>query len=249
MKLKSLGFFLLITLLFSCQEKKHQAGICLSFDDRSIKEWFALRDLFNEYGVKATFFVTQFDSLSAEEIEMLHTLEKDGHEIASHGALHIDAEKTIKKYSYKEYFKTEIDPSITSMKKSGFEPVSFAYAYGTKYRFTDYLLLKKFKCTRGVADMRKEKDLSKHNEIFYSYDHNRKFISALIDRAGNVNDEMISRAINRASERNEVLMIFGHVPSETAVNEYSFDVNFLKSILEKAKSKQLKFYRFKDLVK
>lgn len=242
-------FSAVFIVLISCHKEIHQPGICLSFDDRSVNEWFSLRELFLKYDVKATFFVSEFDSLSVEEIEKLHLLEKDGHEIASHGARHVDAEKFIKKYSYKEYLKTEIDASIISMQKSGFNPVSFAYPYGSKYWFTDYMLLKKFKCTRGVADLRAEKDLTQHNELFYSFNGDNEFTALDIDRVSNLSKEMMIAALDRAQQENEVLLLFAHVPSSTSQNDYSFDVDFLKSLFKESSNRNLKFYRYSDLCK
>ena len=254
MKIKLLLLFLFtIALTFSCQQEKNQAGICLSFDDRTIKEWFALRDLFNQYEVKATFFISQFDSLAPDEIEMLHQFEKDGHEIASHGALHIQAEKYIKENSYKKYMALEIKPSIESMKKQGFNPVSFAYPYGSKYWFTDFMLLHKFKSTRGVASYHtvkdlKNKDLASVDEIYFDFDGERKLSSFEIDRKLQLTQEIMLSGLNRAEKRGEVIMLFAHVPSTDINNPYSFDVDFLKFILEEAKKRNMKFYRFKDLV-
>ena len=50
-------FILLGLLTFSCRENeiKH-SGICLSFDDRTVKEWYAIKDLLKKYNSQVTFF-------------------------------------------------------------------------------------------------------------------------------------------------------------------------------------------------
>jgi peptidoglycan/xylan/chitin deacetylase (PgdA/CDA1 family) len=232
----------------TCKQEKHQAGLCLSFDDRYVKEWYQMRGLFNQYKAHVTFFVSQFDSLSVDEIKMLHELQNDGHEIASHGAMHVQAESCIKEHSYKEYIAHEIDPSIASMKKEGFDPVSFAYPYGSKYWFTDYLLLKKFNCTRGVASLMNKASLKEVDDIFYNFNGNRKLFSFGIDTPSNLSHEAIIEAMERATLKNEVLLLNGHVPIQSSTPPtYSFDIKLLEFILKEAEQRHLVFYRFRDL--
>src|SRR5688572_11158013 len=124
--------FLLFALpIFSCQQSEiKRSGICLSFDDRTVKEWYKMNDLLKKYNSRVTFFITQFDSLDSAEIMMLRQLENEGHEIGSHGALHVISENYIKENSYSEYIKNEIDANSLAMKKNGFVPKSFSYPYG-----------------------------------------------------------------------------------------------------------------------
>src|SRR5579862_2460832 len=82
---------LLMCLLCSCTQNNKRGGICISFDDRSIKEWHDMRELLNQHKAKVTFFVCQFDLLTTREIKMLKELSEDGHEIALHGAIHVQA--------------------------------------------------------------------------------------------------------------------------------------------------------------
>src|SRR5438034_1387906 len=68
---------LIVFITTGCHQQKRNAGICLSFDDRYIKEWHEMRALLNRYHARVTFFVSQFDSLSATEIQMLADLQND----------------------------------------------------------------------------------------------------------------------------------------------------------------------------
>lgn len=237
-----------IAILAGCKQEKHTPGICLSFDDRYIKEWHQMRGLLNQYHAHVTFFVTQFDSLSEDEIKMLHDLQNDGHEIASHGALHIQAERYIKMHSYKDYIAHEIEPSIVSMKKAGFDPVSFAYPYGSKYWFTDYLLLKKFKITRGVSSLRSQSSLKDVDDIFYNFNGSRKLSAIELDGTTKLSTEGVIGAMDRAIQRKEVLLLSGHVPVQNATPSlYSFDIKFLEFVLKEAQGRHLAFYRIRDL--
>ncbi len=207
-----------------------------------------MRGLLNQYHARVTFFVSQFDSLSEEEIKMLHDLQNDGHEIGSHGAIHVQADSYIKEHTYKEYIANEIEPSISSMKKAGFDPVSFAYPYGSKDWFIDYLLLRKFKNTRGISFMRNQNNLVEVDDIFYGFNNDRKFLSLVFDGPTQPTEAAITVALERAVQKNEVMLLSGHTPIlEKKSALYSFDLSFLEFILKEANQRHLNFYRIKDL--
>jgi peptidoglycan/xylan/chitin deacetylase (PgdA/CDA1 family) len=239
-------FAVAIALLSSCNNRKRTPGICISFDDRSVKEWYTLRAMLRDHQAKVTFFVTQFDSLTPAEISMLKGFRDDGHEIASHGALHIVAENFIKKYSYKKYLAEEIDANTSAMKKQGFTPTSFAYPYGSKYWFTDYLLQRRFKVTRGVTGPKKDQSISEVKNTYYSFDGNRNISAIEFDWQNKLSESMIVDAINRAVENDNVLLLFAHQPSDSA-RDYTFDPKFLNFILDEAQRRHLTFFRTSDL--
>ncbi|HQB19807.1 MAG TPA: polysaccharide deacetylase family protein, partial [Bacteroidales bacterium] len=60
--MKTKNFFLLILscfiiLLFACKQTPKKGGVIISFDDNYIDEWFEFREVFNQYQIKATFFI------------------------------------------------------------------------------------------------------------------------------------------------------------------------------------------------
>ncbi|MFB9864855.1 polysaccharide deacetylase family protein [Rufibacter immobilis] len=223
-------------------------GLSLSFDDRAIDKWFDMRDIFKQYNARVTFFITQPDSLSQSEVEKLRILKQDGHEIGFHGTHHVVSEFYIRNKSYSEYFSYEITPGLKLMDSLGFKCTSFAYPYGSRYWFTDFLLLRKFKVLRGVSSVNKEKTLTKIDDIFFSLDKNRKLSAVGIDVNSGVDEKMLENAINRAITRKEVLLLYGHIPTNNReAKGYIFKVSFLKFILEKAKSNGLKFYTMSEL--
>jgi peptidoglycan-N-acetylglucosamine deacetylase len=239
-------FFLLVTC---CQQKEiRRPGICLSFDDRTVREWYSMKELLKEYNSHVTFFVTQFDSLDSVEVRMLKELQQEGHEIGSHGALHLLSESFIKENSYKEYIKKEIDASILAMKRNGFIPKSFAYPYGAKYWFTDMILLRKFDVLRGVERINTEKDLSLIDNIYYSFDGDRTLSAVGIDQYSGLTKDMIQKAIKRACDNKELLMLYGHSPiTNTDNGPYNFDVDLLEFILVEAKKNNLEHFSFSEL--
>lgn len=239
---------LCLVLISACRynDKPKAPGICISFDDRSIDDWFNMKNLFKEYDAHATFFITQFDSLDDTEIQMLKELQKDGHEIGFHGAKHVYAEYYIKENSYSAYLKNEIDDGLQSMRLAGFECRSFAYPYGSTYRFTDYLLLKRFDFVRLVAALRKGGDLKSIDEIYYSGGNTAAAIG--IDGGSGVTSTMIEGGLKRAKQNGEVLMIYGHQPVENKNPEpYQFNFQLLKQILKQSNQYGLKFYTFREL--
>jgi len=242
-------FIILVLVTFSCHENeiKH-SGICLSFDDRTVKEWYAIKDLLKKYNSHVTFFITQFDSLDSTEIRMLRELENEGHEIGSHGALHVISENYIKENSYEEYIKNEINANSLAMKKNGFFPKSFAYPYGAKYWFTDMLLLKKFKILRGVGTINNKRDLTLIDDIYYSFDGDRTLAAIGIDQGVGLTKEMIKNAIKRASVNHELLMLYGHSPiTKTDDGPYNFNIDLLEFILNEAKENHLKYFKYGEL--
>lgn len=250
-KLKSrikIAFFIICALLSCTAHDRYthtslpQAGICLSFDDRAVDAWFRMRELLAKYEAKVTFFVTQWDSLTPAEINKLKILQQDGHEIAFHGARHVLSEYYIKEHSLEDYLNTEILAGIKSMQAAGFYPTTFAYPYSAKYWGTDRELLKYFYVLRSEEPLRDKTDASTIDACYYENTGERLVYAITIDRNANLKAKGWEKALNRAWQNKEVLLLYGHTPMET------FDVAFLEEILAMAKSKNLKFFRTSDLI-
>jgi peptidoglycan-N-acetylglucosamine deacetylase len=221
---------------------KPQAGICISFDDAYVDEWFELREAFQKYDANVTFFVTKFDTLTPEQIQKLKVLQADGHEIGFHGAHHVLSEYYIKDHSLQDYVQFEIVDGIASMNEHGFYPTSFAYPYGAKYWGTDRELLKYFYVVRSSLPTNK-KHLIEIGDAFYSFGGERIVYSASFDKESGLNENEIEQAMIKAGKENTVLMLYAHSPQLT------FDVNVLEKILSLATTHQLKYFRVSDLVK
>ena len=235
-----------LLMAISCAPNNERTpGICLSFDDRTIDEWYAMMPLLEQYGAHVTFFVTQPDSLRPDEVVKLKAIAGHGHEIGSHGALHVNAETYIKKYGYNSYLRDEVDVSVEAMKRMGFDPVSFAYPYGAAYWFTDLLLLQRFDCVRSVSPV--GTDITRLDEIYYRFDSEKELSAVGIDAGSGLTRQMVIDAIGRAKERREVLMLYGHKPSATTGLPYQFDPSFLEFILEECRKAGLQFYTFREL--
>jgi hypothetical protein len=225
-------------------------GVCLSFDDRMISEWHGMRMLLKKYDARVTFFVTKFDSLSANEKSLLVELEDDCHEIGSHGALHVLAESYIKSFGYRQYLEQEVDASLRVMREEGFDPTAFAYPYGSKFWFTDQLILQRFKIVRGVAAVNPQIELSKMDDAYHTFDGGASINAVSIDCNSGLTEEALLMALDRAFRDRSVLMLYGHYAvnnCKLSTDQYSFDIDFLEFILSETVKRELVYYRMQDL--
>ncbi|WP_224999275.1 polysaccharide deacetylase family protein [Cesiribacter sp. SM1] len=248
-----LVFLLLMSFFFvsacSSDQAQQQAGICISFDDRSIKEWYSLQELLARYNAKVTFFISGAAALTAEEVRMLKELEQQGHEIGSHGALHVRARDYIREHSYQEYLRDEVFSNTRALEKKGFLPTAFAYPYGRGYWFTDLLLEKHFKAIRHAVSTDSIRGLSATDDIFFKLGESKELVAASIDANVHLNKEAIDNALQKAATENKVLMIFGHKPAQApSPGSYTFNIALLEYILQQANKHNLEFYRVSDLV-
>ncbi|MTI19527.1 hypothetical protein E1176_00690, partial [Fulvivirga sp. RKSG066] len=206
-------------LLFACilqslsctssPDKQKRPGICISFDDQYVKEWYSLTPLLKKNKAKVTFFVTKFDSLDYKEIELLRKLENEGHEIGSHGNMHVISGKYIKQYSWQDYIDNEIIANKIAMKAKGFEPVSFAYPYGAKYYLTDYFISNHHGAIRSDVAVNNERDLTLIDDIYYDFDGDFTFYSIGFDKVYHLTQKMVEQAMARAAKNNEILFLHG----------------------------------------
>jgi peptidoglycan/xylan/chitin deacetylase (PgdA/CDA1 family) len=256
---KNIFCLLLFVMVFACKQKKtvQQAGIAVSFDDRFVKEWYQLRPLLKKYNAKCTFYITQPDSLSDEEVKLLHELQKEGHEIGCHGAMHVRSMYYIWDFSLDEYMKNEIFPALTTMKKQGFSPKTFAHPGGSQTWYSDRELLKYFTLLRDVSMKTRTlwnfdytHEIEDIDEILYQHDGSRKVNALLIDTSAKLSIEDIKKGLKRASEEGSVMMIFGHKPlikTTQKTDEYGFDIQFLEQILSESAKLNLKTYTMQEL--
>jgi peptidoglycan-N-acetylglucosamine deacetylase len=253
------NLFILIFLFQACKQGNslQEAGIAISFDDRFVKEWYELRPLLKKYNARCTFFITQPDSLSHDEVIMLHQLQKEGNEIGCHGAMHVRSMYYIWDFSLDEYMKNEIFPALKTMKKQGFSPKTFAHPGGSQTWYSDRELLKHFTILRDVSmktrtlwDYDYTHEIEDIDEIFHQYNGTRKVNALLIDTSAKLTIEDIKKGLKRASKDGSVMMMFGHKPltkTTQKADEYGFDVKFLEQILEESAKLNLKTYTMQEL--
>lgn len=254
-----LYFFIILVIFIGCKQKKvvQQGGIAISFDDRFVNEWKALQPLLKKYNARCTFYITQPDSLSSEEVKLLHQFEDEGNEIGCHGAMHVRSMYYIWDFSLVEYMNNEIFPAVKAMKKQGFSPKTFAHPGGSQTWYSDRELLKHFTLLRDVSMKTRTlwnydytHEIEDIDEIFHQHDGTQKVNALLIDTSSKLTIEDIKKGLNRASEEGSVMMMFGHKPLTKTTqksDEYGFDVKFLEQILEESAKLNLKTYTMQEL--
>jgi peptidoglycan-N-acetylglucosamine deacetylase len=238
--------------LWGCQHKTSQsppaaAGIALSFDDRYVAEWTRLRPLLKKYNAHVTFYVTQFDSLTPQEITQLRELQRDGHEIGAHGAAHIRVLDWLRGGgSLDDFFKYEIEAELISM-----------HVGGQQTWWTDQRLLKNyFKLLRDVSMTERKlpfltlrQPVFSMDEIYYGFDSDRTVHALLIDQYTNITDAQLKDGLIRAKNTQSVLMLLGHHPLFAPSDEpYAFSVARLEKLLAEAQRMGLKTYTMSELV-
>ncbi len=230
---------------------QHTAGFALTFDDDNVEAWYGIRDLLKKYQTRATFFVTNVDNLSNQQIEMLFELESDGHEVGFHGKNHLDLNDYIRKASLDDYIRHEIITGVDEMAALGFDPTSFAYPGGSRNKSADVELLKYFKIIRGVSESQRHAPAHNVNQIgdvFYDFDGDRIVNGLGIDNHLQVSIEDLNSGFKRAVDNNEVLILYCHKPAYSD-SAYAININYLENILKNAREMNLKSFRISDLAR
>mgnify|MGYP000853969894 CR=1 FL=1 len=225
-----------------------QSGVVLTFDDKSVDEWYALNQIIApELKWKATFYVTRFASLNSDRISKLRNLQTAGHEIAGHGWNHLDAVKYIKEYGVESYINTEITPMLNLMRRSGLKVVNFAYPFGSRNSTTDSLLLNYFISLRGTTYSNKVTDVKNLN-CYYGFDRNRVVYGLGIDTIYNNSLSYIKSVLQYAKENRKIVILYAHKPVPVAApGEYQTGYATLQEICRYVKSNGMRFYNMRDL--
>lgn len=128
-----------------------RAALALSIDDSDVDAWLSARELLRQYGAKVSFYVTRFDRLTPARREALHLLAGDGHTIEAHGLRHLVAPDYVEEHGLAAYLRDEALPSIELLRADGFDPISFAYPYGSRTSELDRALLEHVQTVRSVT--------------------------------------------------------------------------------------------------
>lgn len=125
-------------------------GLAFGFDDRDLDGWHPLRALFDLYGAKVTFFISEFHTLTPEQRAKLHDLAGDGHAIEYHSTSHENAATYARELGIDRYLAEDILPDLEAMRADGFDPQVFAYPFGARTAETDAALLQQFRLLRAI---------------------------------------------------------------------------------------------------
>ena len=238
----------------------------MTFDDKSVRDWYEVDQALDKYNWKATFFVSQFHSLDIQEKQKLYELQHKGHEIASHSKNHLDATKYISTHSIDEYISAEVLPSIIQMKNEGFIVTSFAYPYGAREtpvtlqskiagkikkvlfggatNALDSMLLEKFEIIRGIANG------TKNPATLNSYSSGSRLVFGLgIDESVGNDIEYLYEILQYAKENNKIAIFYSHhVTEDSNPPEYTSTYKTLEKISRFVVNNNMHFLTMKDLL-
>lgn len=227
-----------------------RAGFVLTFDDNYVEEWYTLSMLLNENNVTATFFVSNFNSLSEDKVSLLRTLNSEGFEIGAHSFSHKDPLQYLTQHTVNEYVTEEILQEIDNMSEEGFSPASFAYPYGNNVDSLDASLLQYFTLLRDVAEIQRQpltKKINEIDEIYYSFDGSRIIQALGIDKNFNISIDDIKEAFLRAKQNNEAVVFYAHKPVSQSTAPYQIELTYIQQIISEAAALGLKSYTFSEL--
>ncbi|NLI92466.1 MAG: polysaccharide deacetylase family protein [Peptococcaceae bacterium] len=222
------------------------SGIILTFDDKSVDDWYSFLVLNNKYGVRATFYVSSFHTLDLDKLIKLKLLQDAHNEIGYHTTNHINALRFLKQNSMDDYMKSEIFPDFNLMKEKGFHVQSMAYPYGAGNGDLDKELLKYFKNVRYTSYPQKDKRIADLDSVYLKNKH-QKVVSAVgIDNGYGHSLEEIFQGIDRAYNNHEILVLYGHVLSNKP-GSLNTNMDRLETIIQYAQKKGMKFHTISDL--
>jgi hypothetical protein len=131
--------------------RARRAGICLSFDDNDIDDWYELRDLLARHNAHVSFFVTEYAQFTADQRAKLHVLYAGGNTIEAHGVNHAYATAYLPEHGLAAYLDNEVQPSIDILRADGFTPVAYAHPGGAHTRELDEALAGRIRFARSIS--------------------------------------------------------------------------------------------------
>jgi peptidoglycan/xylan/chitin deacetylase (PgdA/CDA1 family) len=225
------------------------AGFVLSFDDAYVDAWWETADLLEAHGARATFFVSRIDRLDEEQVERLRQLEARGHEVGCHGYRHLKAGVVDREGGADAWAAEEILPALDAFADAGLAPTSFAFPHGEHTDDTGEAALRYFDRVRGSRFIGPVPEVRDVDAVFLPAAElpGRRFsCSFAIDERYGITSDRLTRALERASERDEVLALYGHEPLEDADGGYETSHALLRVLLEHAAEDGLRSYLYRE---
>ncbi|QDT10945.1 polysaccharide deacetylase family protein [Planctomycetes bacterium K23_9] len=230
--------------------KLTKGGVVLTFDDRNFDDWVNTLSLFDEFNVKATFFI--HGKIDGPARMAIAQLKLHGHAIGSHSVSHLKAVEYFEANSAEKFLQTEIDPQMREFESAGVDVVSFAYPMSRNNTTTDKTLLKVFRHLRTGRNITEGKRFRDDDAFFVKAtevsEHGCLYAKG-IDHAPWRPDRtyaQIDGALERAAANDEIIVLYAHRISETGTRNY-LTPEALMRVISKAKSIGLQFYTFDQL--
>jgi peptidoglycan-N-acetylglucosamine deacetylase len=239
---------LCITLVMSGGCKKFQKegqmkrpGVALTFDDNRIDNWIEFLPFLDSAGVKATFYISNYNRFKDAQKKKLALLQQHGHEIAFHTTNHYNMEEYVYKanHTIDDLLRCEVEAGLKLMNRDGFYPVTFAYPYGAHNGVFDKALLHYFKSVRalnGTQDFTRSLVATDKNNVLYGLG---------IDRSSKRSDADINNILSSAKDNNTCAVFVAH--DINSPSKFSVSLRRLEQIVKFVKENNLKFYTVSEI--
>ncbi len=205
--------------------------------------------MFSRYNAKATYFVSQPDSINAEGFSKLRRLQYWGHEIASHTldhkgiASHYNSDPAL----IDDYEDEQIVPSIKKLERQALRISTFAHPFGQYTEEYNEMLKQNFIFLRATAYSNSNRPVAEVEEAFFSRENTTGLIYGVgIDNIYNNPLSEIEDGLIAAKNNNEVLILYGHKITNDE-GRYHIPPSKLEDILRIAYELELEFYTISEL--
>lgn len=220
-------------------------GILLTVD-KPVDTWYYLKDFLKENNVKLTFYIEMYQDLQDTSKVKMKALMADGHEMAHHTSTHPHSDDYVKQYGIDAYMKKEIFAMTDSMKKDGFNPVTYAYPFGDCTTELDTRLLEHFNSLRKVLGTYMNKRIADMDQVYFRYGDIKLFYGIGIDVRYNRSLDEVFEALEKAKNSRQTVSLYCHYLSVDGKPHEGSDSHILeddfKKIILKAKELGLRFY-------
>jgi len=235
-------------LLNSCKKNEESQtnprGVILTFDDNHAKDWVWADSILSVYNWKATFCISHIGNMSSKDISLLKSLENNGHEIAGHGYLHVNAVDFIGENDISTYIDEEITPMLDSMEQY-FDPIiSFAYPYGSRSLDIDSVLFNYFHVLRGTTYGRVNS-----SELKCVYNSSPLVFGLGIDsHYSHFSMTYLTELLDYARENQIILIFYSHDVVSQVTGPYQTNISTLEYICQYITENHMTFYSLSDLI-
>ncbi|WP_182866589.1 polysaccharide deacetylase family protein [Rhodopirellula sp. JC639] len=201
-----------------------EGGVVFTFDDRNFDDWVRAIPLFDEFSVKATFFIS--GPIDAPALAAINQLKKHGHAIGSHSVHHLKAVEYFRQNSSEQFLRQEIDPQLDQLAEADVKVTSFAYPMSRNNAATDSALLGVFRHVRTGRQTQPLERLSEVDDLFIpAKDIARRgcLHAKGIDYAPDRPDrtfEQLDAALARAAHNDEIIVFYAHRISESGPGHF-----------------------------
>ncbi len=219
-------------------------GVCLTFDDFFVDNWFAALPILKKHEARVTFCVSHLQRATQNQLKLLSDIQNAGHEIGYHTRTHPKLNQYIEDKGLESWIANEIDLGVREHKAAGFTATSFASPFHSFTKQSLELTCKRFEIVRAKGPRSAAKDLSAR---VYRNLGEKKAVHNIgsIDFQHPVQGgwHWLDKILNTIAETSGVGIFTGHDIRRKKIGQgFYCSHSQLDRFLNEVKSRELKFY-------